>query len=96
MSSEEENKDSEMEDAGEAPAAVRSLFYHLHERSSSFFTLLSHIRDTTSFIFFLAPVFKEKSAPAKAAPRFEVKKWNAVALWSWDICADTVRKKDDN
>lgn len=22
-------------------------------------------------------------------PRFEIKKWNAVALWSWDICADS-------
>lgn len=26
-----------------------------------------------------------------APPRFEIKKWNAVAMWSWDICADTVR-----
>lgn len=25
----------------------------------------------------------------KSAPRFEIKKWNAVAMWSWDICADT-------
>lgn len=24
-----------------------------------------------------------------APPRFEVKKWNAVALWSWDIQVDT-------
>ncbi len=23
------------------------------------------------------------------APRFELKKWSAVAMWSWDICADT-------
>ena len=22
-------------------------------------------------------------------PRFEIKKWNAVTMWSWDICADT-------
>lgn len=22
-------------------------------------------------------------------PRFVIKKWNAVAMWSWDICADT-------
>ncbi|KAL7559026.1 hypothetical protein ACA910_016369 [Epithemia clementina (nom. ined.)] len=28
----------------------------------------------------------KKSLPA---PRFEIKKWNAVAMWSWDICADT-------
>ena len=33
--------------------------------------------------------------PAAAAPapvsglRFEIKKWNAVTMWSWDICADT-------
>jgi hypothetical protein len=26
---------------------------------------------------------------AMAAPRFEIKKWNAVTMWSWDICADT-------
>jgi RING-box protein 1 len=24
-----------------------------------------------------------------AGPRFEVKKWNAVAMWSWAICTDT-------
>jgi hypothetical protein len=29
--------------------------------------------------------------PAAGAVRFEIKKWNAVAMWSWDICADTVR-----
>mmetsp|Transcript_86360 Transcript_86360/g.175495 ORF Transcript_86360/g.175495 Transcript_86360/m.175495 type:complete len:132 (-) Transcript_86360:1264-1659(-) len=32
------------------------------------------------------PVVKAASANA---PRFEIKKWNAVAMWSWDICADT-------
>jgi len=26
---------------------------------------------------------------ASTAPRFEIKKWNAVCMWSWDICADT-------
>ena len=25
--------------------------------------------------------------PAK--PRFEIKKWSAVAMWSWEICTDT-------
>jgi len=25
----------------------------------------------------------------KAGKRFEVKKWNAVAMWSWAICTDT-------
>lgn len=28
----------------------------------------------------------KKSLPA---PRFEIKKWNSIAMWSWDICADT-------
>ena len=22
-------------------------------------------------------------------PRFEIKKWNAIAVWSWAICTDT-------
>jgi hypothetical protein len=25
------------------------------------------------------------------APCFQTKKWNAVVMWSWDICADAVR-----
>ena len=33
---------------------------------------------------------KPAAKPAAAPPRFEIKKWNAVAMWSWDICADTV------
>ncbi|GMH51054.1 hypothetical protein TrVE_jg4079 [Triparma verrucosa] len=32
-----------------------------------------------------APDTKCKVAP----PKFEIRKWNAVAMWSWDICADT-------
>ena len=28
------------------------------------------------------------SATAGAPPRFEIKKWNAVAMWSWDSCAE--------
>jgi len=32
---------------------------------------------------------KKKTSKALAPPRFEIKKWNAVAMWSWDICADT-------
>jgi RING-box protein 1 len=41
------------------------------------------------------PKGKAKAAAAAAAPlpagtkRFEVKKWNAVAMWSWAICTDT-------
>jgi RING-box protein 1 len=30
-----------------------------------------------------------KPKASGSAPRFEIKKWNAVAMWSWDICADT-------
>ena len=26
---------------------------------------------------------------SSSAMRFEIKKWNAVTMWSWDICADT-------
>jgi RING-box protein 1 len=30
-----------------------------------------------------------KGAAASASvPRFEIKKWNAVAMWSWDSCAE--------
>jgi E3 ubiquitin-protein ligase RBX1 len=29
------------------------------------------------------------SSSGQTAPRFEIKKWNAVTMWSWDICADT-------
>lgn len=32
---------------------------------------------------------KAEGAVSGAAPRFEIKKWNAVTMWSWDICADT-------
>ncbi|KAL0374572.1 UNVERIFIED_CONTAM: RING-box protein 1a [Sesamum radiatum] len=28
------------------------------------------------------------SQSAKKAKRFEIKKWNAVALWAWDIVVD--------
>mmetsp|Transcript_24986 Transcript_24986/g.38102 ORF Transcript_24986/g.38102 Transcript_24986/m.38102 type:complete len:144 (-) Transcript_24986:474-905(-) len=36
------------------------------------------------------PAAASKKPPSKKAPpRFEIKKWNAVAMWSWDICADT-------
>ncbi|GMI30557.1 hypothetical protein TrCOL_g2211 [Triparma columacea] len=36
----------------------------------------------------------KSSAPAASpacppCPTFEIRKWNAVAMWSWDICADT-------
>jgi len=36
-----------------------------------------------------AELIKAGTKGALSAPRFEIKKWNAVAMWSWDICADT-------
>lgn len=33
---------------------------------------------------------EDASVPSSAnTVRFEIKKWNAVTMWSWDICADT-------
>jgi RING-box protein 1 len=29
------------------------------------------------------------TSSANTGVRFEIKKWNAVTMWSWDICADT-------
>ena len=29
------------------------------------------------------------SSASTSGPRFEVKKWNAVAMWAWDIQVDT-------
>jgi RING-box protein 1 len=31
----------------------------------------------------------QQNAGCSAPPFFDVKKWSAVAMWSWDICADT-------
>ncbi len=38
-----------------------------------------------------APANAEDKGKGKAGPvkRFEIKKWNAVAMWSWAICTDT-------
>lgn len=36
-----------------------------------------------------AEVATAAPSEAPAAPHFEIKKWSAVAMWSWDICADT-------
>ena len=32
---------------------------------------------------------KGKGRAAANGKRFEIKKWNAVAMWSWAICTDT-------
>lgn len=31
----------------------------------------------------------KEGSSSTSAPRFEIKKWNAVTMWSWDVCADT-------
>jgi E3 ubiquitin-protein ligase RBX1 len=31
----------------------------------------------------------DKGKGPKSGKRFEIKKWNAVAMWSWAICTDT-------
>jgi hypothetical protein len=60
--------------------------------------LSSHLTTNTPSFFLCFGCFQNgKPAAAVAAAaggsgvRFEIKKWNAVAMWSWDICADTVR-----
>ncbi|SHO78768.1 Similar to S.cerevisiae protein HRT1 (RING-H2 domain core subunit of multiple ubiquitin ligase complexes) [Malassezia sympodialis ATCC 42132] len=35
-----------------------------------------------------APAMDVDTAPGEGAPRFQVKKWNSVCLWSWDIQVD--------
>ena len=32
---------------------------------------------------------KAESSTGTITNRFEIKKWNAVTMWQWDICADT-------
>ena len=32
---------------------------------------------------------KSKTAKASAGPMFTLKKWNAVAMWQWDVECDT-------
>ncbi len=32
---------------------------------------------------------QQKKGKGKSGKRFEIKKWNAVAMWSWAICTDT-------
>mmetsp|Transcript_30144 Transcript_30144/g.71722 ORF Transcript_30144/g.71722 Transcript_30144/m.71722 type:complete len:133 (+) Transcript_30144:54-452(+) len=34
-------------------------------------------------------VDKKKVKKALPPPKFDIKKWNAVAMWSWDVCADS-------
>lgn len=34
-------------------------------------------------------VVGKEEGSSGSAMRFEIKKWNAVTMWSWDICADT-------
>jgi hypothetical protein len=58
------------------------MYFLSHQNAIHLFFTFSHYNFQAS---------KPAAKPAAgAAPRFEIKKWNAVAMWSWDICADTV------
>lgn len=35
------------------------------------------------------PSSRPSKGPKPGQKRFEIKKWNAVAMWSWAICTDT-------
>ena len=35
------------------------------------------------------PSTEKAAAKPSNGKRFEIKKWNAVAMWSWAICTDT-------
>ena len=68
-----------------APELHRAAFNLLdashHLSSPSFIAIFTHLINHRN------KQAKKKKAPPP--PRFEIKKWNAVAMWSWDICADT-------
>ena len=69
--------------------------FHTTERLHELFALLSvaflNFRTTTIM------ASESKEAPASGAgtapvKRFEVKKWNAVALWAWGRCTNPLTK----
>jgi len=47
---------------------------------------MTHV--TTIFLFQMVQEAEQKGGK-KGGKRFEIKKWNAVAMWSWAICTDT-------
>ena len=52
--------------------------------------ILGRTDSLTGFVSFISTFLQpKKESPKRAPPRFEIKKWSAVAMWSWDICADT-------
>lgn len=65
------------------PRDARFSFIYL----SSCITPPHHSITSFTIAIFNSDQAKKKKAPPP--PRFEIKKWNAVAMWSWDICADT-------
>ena len=54
---------------------------------------VEHPECFSSFRFLFQVSAKVAGSSVAQPPRFEIKKWNAVAMWSWDICADTVRPR---
>jgi hypothetical protein len=81
----EANDDVDMADAAdlEVKKCKRGI-----ENGGSFLTRLGFVR--LCLFVHVQPAPTGKAGGVAAQPRFEIKKWNAVAMWSWDICADTV------
>ena len=82
-----ESKDVDMADAA-APAAAAVRYYSTIKTTGLSPGSHGAHNDCFPFVSITLQPAPAKSGPAP--PRFEIKKWNAVAMWSWDICADTV------
>lgn len=63
-----------------------------HMQSSPLQLVPSSVLTTRSFVANTSSVLSPPSCllqGSKSGKRFEIKKWNAVAMWSWAICTDT-------
>ena len=79
------------------PICSFSYYHYLSEfRSSNWIYFSIHHLSWCKINLQQKPAAKPAAAASGSAPRFEIKKWNAVAMWSWDICADTVSSKSNS
>lgn len=82
-----------MADGKPAEMEVRrlTLLEHIHIKSHSLARSLFLPLPQSQVEEQQAPAATGKAAKGKGGggKRFEVKKWNAVAMWSWAICTDT-------
>ena len=70
----------------ESVPAVRPLYAWPQPCASVRTKLIDHQWPTPEWL----QVEDDAEKPSKAGgKRFEIKKWNAVAMWSWAICTDT-------